>query len=91
MPPHPAWYDGREAILIASAKGFDPEFGELRTVSAARTASPPSRTTCGRRARRVPAAGLDVLRIEDGRVAEITSFVTPELFPAFGLPPALAR
>ena len=33
---------------------------------------------------------LDVLRIEDGRIAEITSFVSPELFPAFGLPPALS-
>jgi RNA polymerase sigma-70 factor, ECF subfamily len=32
---------------------------------------------------------LDVLRIERGRVAEITSFVFPELFPMFGLPPTL--
>jgi len=31
---------------------------------------------------------LDVLRIEDGLVAEITTFV-PELVPAFGLPPTL--
>jgi hypothetical protein len=30
-----------------------------------------------------------VLRIEGGRVTEITSFVFPGLFPAFGLPPAL--
>jgi RNA polymerase sigma-70 factor (ECF subfamily) len=32
---------------------------------------------------------LDVLRIDDGRIAEITSFVFPQLFPAFGLPPEL--
>ena len=32
---------------------------------------------------------LDVLRIEGGRVAEIDSFLFPELFPAFGLPPTL--
>jgi len=31
---------------------------------------------------------LDVLRVEDGKVAEITAFA-PELFPAFGLPPTL--
>lgn len=31
---------------------------------------------------------LDVLRIEDGKVAEITSF-EPHLFPAFGLPLAI--
>ena len=41
----------------------------------------------------VPLA-FDVLRIEEGLVAEITSFVFPELFEAFGLPmsfPADAR
>ena len=32
---------------------------------------------------------IDVLRIEGGLVAEITSFVSPELFGAFGLPPVL--
>ena len=31
---------------------------------------------------------IDVLRIEDGRIAEITTFGNA-LFPAFGLPPAL--
>ena len=31
---------------------------------------------------------LDVLRIEDGAVAEITVF-EPHLFAAFGLPPVL--
>jgi hypothetical protein len=32
---------------------------------------------------------LDVLRLEPGRVAEITAFVLPELFPRFGLPAQL--
>jgi RNA polymerase sigma-70 factor (ECF subfamily) len=31
---------------------------------------------------------LDVLRVEDGRISEITTF-GPELFPVFGLPPIL--
>ena len=26
MPPHPVWYDGREAIRVAAAQGFDPDF-----------------------------------------------------------------
>ena len=34
---------------------------------------------------------LDVLRLEGGRVAEITTFVYPELFPAFDLPPSSDR
>jgi RNA polymerase sigma-70 factor (ECF subfamily) len=33
---------------------------------------------------------FDVLRIEDDQIAEITTFGTT-LFPAFGLPPVLAR
>jgi RNA polymerase sigma-70 factor, ECF subfamily len=87
MPPHPTWYMGREAVRIASEKGFDPEFGRLRSVvahanlqpAAAHYLRPPGESEYR------PLA-LDVLRIEGGRVAEIHSFVYPGLFPAFGLP-----
>jgi RNA polymerase sigma-70 factor (ECF subfamily) len=90
MPPHPTWYEGREAIIIASRKGFDPEFGHLRSVVAGANRQPAAAHYL-----RPPGEkehhplALDVLRIEGGRVAEITSFVSPELFPAFGLPPRL--
>jgi RNA polymerase sigma-70 factor (ECF subfamily) len=33
---------------------------------------------------------LDVLRVEGGRIAEVTTF-DATLFPAFGLPPVLQR
>ena len=90
MPPHPTWYEGRTAILIASQKGFDPEFGRLRSIAvganlqpaAAHYLRPPGESEYR------PLA-LDVLRTDGGRVAEITSFVFPELFPAFGLPSTL--
>jgi hypothetical protein len=43
----------------------------------------------GRRARRGGGGPPDhVLRIVDGRIAEITTFGT-QLFPVFGLPPVL--
>jgi RNA polymerase sigma-70 factor (ECF subfamily) len=90
MPPHAIWYDGREAILIACAKGFDPGFGELRSVVAGANLQPALAHYL-----RAPGESefrplaLDVLAVEGGRIAEITSFVSPELFPAFGLPPAL--
>jgi RNA polymerase sigma-70 factor (ECF subfamily) len=90
MPPFPTWYEGREAILIASRQGFDPEFGHLRSVATRANMQPAAAHYV-----RAPSAAehrplaLDVLRIEGGRVAEITSFVSPELFPAFGLPPKL--
>jgi RNA polymerase sigma-70 factor (ECF subfamily) len=90
MPPLPTWYDGREAIVIASQKGFDPEFGSLRSVVAGANLQPAAAHYL-----RPPGdseyrpLALDVLRIEQGRIAEISTFVLPELFPAFGLPPAL--
>jgi RNA polymerase sigma-70 factor (ECF subfamily) len=90
MPPHPTWYVGREAILIASKKGFDPDFGRLRSVVAAANRQPAAAHYL-----RAPGESdyrplaLDALRIEGGRVAEISSFVFPDLFPAFGLPPKL--
>lgn len=90
MPPHPTWYAGREAIRIAARQGFDPEFGHLRTLVAAANCQPAAAHYLRRpgEAEYRPLA-LDVLRIEGGRVAEITSFVFPGLFPAFSLPPAL--
>jgi RNA polymerase sigma-70 factor (ECF subfamily) len=35
------------------------------------------------------ASGIDVLRIENGLVAQIDAFLLPHLFPAFGLPPTI--
>jgi RNA polymerase sigma-70 factor (ECF subfamily) len=90
MPPHPTWYAGREAILVAAEKGFDPEFGGLRSVVAGANLQPAVAHYLRRpgESEYRPLA-LDVLRIEGGAVAEIHSFVFAELFPAFGLPPAL--
>jgi RNA polymerase sigma-70 factor (ECF subfamily) len=90
MPPHATWFLGRDAIVAASAQGFAPEFGRLRSVAAAANRQPGVAYYLRRpgESEYRPLA-LDVLRIEDGLVAEITSFVLPELFPAFGLPPAL--
>jgi RNA polymerase sigma-70 factor (ECF subfamily) len=86
MPPHAVWFSGREAIMAAVVQGFDPGFGELRTVVAAANRQPAAAHYLRRPGEpdHRPLA-LDVLRIRDGLIAEITSFVTPELFPAFGL------
>jgi RNA polymerase sigma-70 factor, ECF subfamily len=87
MPPLPTWYDGREAILAASAKGFEPEFGELRSVATAANRQPAVAHYLKQPGEsELRALAFDVLRVEDGYVAEIVSFVFPELFPAFGLP-----
>jgi RNA polymerase sigma-70 factor (ECF subfamily) len=92
MPPHPTWFEGRAAILVASKQGLDPSFGDLRSVPAWANRQPgvahylqgPGETQFG-------ALAIDVLRIEDGRIHEITSFVDPDFFAAFGLPSVLDR
>jgi RNA polymerase sigma-70 factor, ECF subfamily len=92
MPPHPIWFEGRAAILVASEKGFDPAFGALRSVPAWANRQPGVAHYL-----RVPgetefrALAIDVLRIKGGRVAEITSFADAGFFAAFGLPPVSAR
>jgi RNA polymerase sigma-70 factor, ECF subfamily len=87
MPPHAVWYASREAILVAVRQGFDPEFGHLRSVVTAANRQPAVAHYLRRPGESVhrPLA-LDVLRVEGGLIAEITSFVSPELFPAFALP-----
>jgi RNA polymerase sigma-70 factor, ECF subfamily len=72
MPPHPTWYAGREAILIAMRQGFDPDFGRLRTLVAGANMQPAAAhylRAPGESAYR-PLA-LDVLRLEGGHVAQI--------------------
>jgi RNA polymerase sigma-70 factor (ECF subfamily) len=92
MPPHPVWYLGRTAILTAAQQGFDPEFGHLQSVVIGANMQPAVAYYL-----RAPGdseyrpLAFDVLRIEGGLVAEIASFVYPELFPAFGLPQTLDR
>jgi RNA polymerase sigma-70 factor (ECF subfamily) len=87
MPPHPMWFDGRAAIAAASARGFDPAFGSLRSVVTAANRQPAAAHYL-----RPPEAdgyrplALDVLRVEHGRIVEIVSFVDPALFKTFGLP-----
>jgi RNA polymerase sigma-70 factor (ECF subfamily) len=91
MPPHPTWFDGRDAILVAMQQAFDPDFGRLRAVLTGANLQP----AAAHYLQRPGAPGyeplaLDVLRLEDGRIAEISSFASPELFGPFGLPPALS-
>ncbi|HZO58811.1 MAG TPA: sigma-70 family RNA polymerase sigma factor [Solirubrobacterales bacterium] len=96
MPPYPFWFHGREANVTAMAHGFDREsphyMGEWRAVptgsnmqpAAAFYIRPPGESE-------FRAFAIDVFRIEEGKVSEITSFVTEgfDAFPAFGLPPTL--
>lgn len=89
MPPFPAWYEGREAVGEFHRRHAWAA-GDWRAVAVRANGHP----ACACYLRERPeepfrAFAIDVLRIEDGRIAEIMAFIAPELYPAFGLPETL--
>jgi RNA polymerase sigma-70 factor (ECF subfamily) len=94
MPPDPdvGVVAGRDAILrLFAESGFGTEaFGRLRCVTT-RANGVPAVAAYVRRAGDPAwsALAMDVLRIEEGAIAEILTF-GPDVFAAFGLPPTLA-
>ena len=88
MPPHPWLFEGLEAIRPLIEEGLT-EAGEWRVVPTAANRMPTA--ACYLRApgdTEFRAFKFDVLRIEAGRIMEITTF-DAKLFDAFGLPATL--
>ncbi|GGL38470.1 hypothetical protein GCM10014719_44520 [Planomonospora parontospora subsp. antibiotica] len=90
MPPGPLWVAGRDAIEAALARTYDPAspayFGRWKHLPTRANGRPAAAGYVQRPGTAVYRAQvLDVLRIENGMIAEITAF-EPHLFPAFGLP-----
>jgi RNA polymerase sigma-70 factor, ECF subfamily len=85
MPPQAEWFRGREAIAAFLPRGplamprrflparanAQPAFGTYRWVAAEE---------------RFVANAIHVLTLHGASVADVTCFLTPALFPAFGLP-----
>jgi RNA polymerase sigma-70 factor (ECF subfamily) len=90
MPPEPGLFVGRKRVLEFWAPGFDPEgFGRMTGIATRANMQPA--VACYHQKpgeSEYRALALDVIRIEDGKIAEITTFPN-ELFPAFGLPEVL--
>jgi RNA polymerase sigma-70 factor (TIGR02960 family) len=88
MPPHPWCYDGLAAIAPLLQQGLS-EPGDWRLVPTRANRQPTAASYLRARGdAEFRAFKLDVLRIEGGLIAEITTF-DARLFPAFGLPPTL--
>ena len=86
MPPAPAWLQGRQAVMTAVVQGLVPEFGQWRLLPTWANRQPAAACYLRRPGEaEYRAFAIDVLRVEDGMVAEITAFPA-DLFPAFGLP-----
>jgi RNA polymerase sigma-70 factor (ECF subfamily) len=88
MPPQPFWFNGKAMFVPGLQAGLD-DAGEWRLLPTSANRMPAMASYL-----RAPgddtfrAFKLDVVRIEDGGVAEITTFGA-RLFPAFGLPPTV--
>ena len=90
MPPQPLFYQGRAAVAQLMAMAFDrSQFGQWRLVATAANRMPAAASYLRRNGSdRFVAFKIDVLRVGDGRIAEITTF-DHTLFDRFGLPGAL--
>ena len=90
MPPAPLWFDGRAAIVrLFALFPIDWQGRAVRTLPAAANRQPAAAAyirPAGESAFHL--AAVHVLRIEDGQIAEITTF-GPQLCAAFGLPATL--
>jgi RNA polymerase sigma-70 factor (TIGR02960 family) len=92
MPPYPYVFEGLDSIapLIERALGPDRD-GDWRLVPTSANRMPTAASYLRRPGdSEFRAFKFDVLRIEGGAIAEITTF-GPELFPLFGLPPTLEQ
>jgi RNA polymerase sigma-70 factor (ECF subfamily) len=90
MPPTPTWHDGREVMAAALRQGHDPDspdyVGEWRAILTGANKQPAAGFYLKRPgASEYRPMALDVFRIEDGKVAEITAFIVDER--AFEVPP----
>jgi RNA polymerase sigma-70 factor, ECF subfamily len=90
MPPALLWFDGRRTIVAHYATLLGPESpGDFRMLATGANRQPAAVAYLRARGDSVyRLSGLNVLRIEGGEIAEITSF-RPDLCAAFGLPPTL--
>ena len=90
MPPMPMCFDGRDALVPLLERAFGPERdGEWRLLPTTANRMPAAASyLCRPGDTAFRAFKLDVLRVEDGLIAEITTFGYSR-FPGFGLPPTL--
>jgi hypothetical protein len=86
--PLPLWFESRDAFLASARRSavagrfrFLPTRANMQLAAGSYVREPGEPT--------YRPLAIDVLRIEADRVAEITTFLRPDLFAAFGLPRAL--
>jgi RNA polymerase sigma-70 factor (ECF subfamily) len=93
MPPYPEWFDSRDDVLAAFAASWDPALpgfvGRFRTLPTRANGRPAVAGYVRLDEGPYRPFVIAVLRIERGRIAEMTGFHDTSLFAAFDLPPRL--
>ncbi len=95
MPPWPMWFAGRDAVLHAMSMSWDEHsqayVGRFRMLPTGANGQPAAAAyLCRPGAREYEPFAISLLRTRQGRIAELTAFHDVSIFPAFGLPTALA-
>jgi RNA polymerase sigma-70 factor (TIGR02960 family) len=90
MPPNPFWFTSRDATMGFVRQSLDPQspayFGEWKHLPTTANRMPAVAAYVRRPGTTIfRAQSIDVLRVRDGRIAEITTF-EPHLLAVFGLP-----
>lgn len=90
MPPALMWFDGRDAVMSLYNQLLGPNaFGDFKLVALAANRQPAAASYLrGKGKSEFRLAGLNVLRMEGGRIVEVTAF-RPDICPGFDLPPRL--
>ena len=90
MPPAPVVFIGADSLRPLLVRAFESSMGEWQLVAAWANRQPAAVSYLRASGDTVfRAFKIDVMRIEDGRIAEITTF-DAKLVSAFGLPDVLA-
>ena len=87
MPPHPHWFDGRDAVIEALISSGKPRVRYVIGLPSRQLAT--GWSLWDPQTAKYAAASLEVLALEGTRVRQITAFVVPGLVPGFGMPPTL--
>jgi RNA polymerase sigma-70 factor (ECF subfamily) len=88
MPPLPAWFDGRDAVLRFFSERVMATPWRLRPAAANGQLALAAYQGHGDGFR---LGAVNVLGLRGGRVAELASFLDPAVHAGFGLPPVLER
>ena len=91
MPPWATWWRGRDTIVRMAQAAVESCAQEFRVAHTRANGQPAlAYYHLVDESGRFSASALDVLTFEGSLIKEVTAFVTPEVFPRFGLPVALA-